>query len=105
MAPSLMHGAHLAAARVRGVAFAALGDSAKAAACLEQSHAGAAEQTFIMPQVRALQAMVECGIEGVDAAARLGAVLRQLDGSPEQIAELLQSRDGETTIDVHALLQ
>ena len=60
-----------------------------------------------MGQVRALQAMVECGIEGVDAAARLGAMLRQrkLKGTREQIAELLRSRDGAATVDVCALLQ
>ena len=101
----MTYGAHIVAARVRGVAFAALGDSASAAACLEEACAGAAEQGYVMSHVRALQAMVECGIEGVDAAPRLGAVLRQIDGSPEQIAELLQSRDGATTLDVHALLQ
>ena len=58
-----------------------------------------------MAQVQALQAMAECGIEGVDAAPRLGALLRQLDAPAEQVAELLKNRDGAATLDVHALLQ
>ena len=58
-----------------------------------------------MAQLHALQAMAECGIEGVDAAARLGALLRQLDAPAEQVAELLENRDGVTTLDVRALLQ
>ena len=38
-------------------------------------------------------------------APRLGALLRQLDGTPEQVAELLSSRAGAATVDVHALLR
>ena len=44
-------GAHISAVRVRGVAHAALGEHAAAAACLEKSCADAAEAGFVMAQV------------------------------------------------------
>ena len=40
----MCHGSHIAVARVRGVALAAQGEMARAAACLEEARAGAAEQ-------------------------------------------------------------
>ena len=43
---------------------------------------------------QAVTAMVTCGLGGAGAKGRLGALARRLRGTPEQVAALLQDRDG-----------
>ena len=56
-------------------------------------------------QVLALEAMIMCGIGGAEAPKRLGSLLRQIKGSPAQIADLMCDRNGVPTVDVEALLR
>ena len=98
-------GGQIAAARVRGVALAATGNSAEATACIEAAITEAAEAGFFWQQVLSLEAMVLSGIGGAEALRRLAGMLRKMEGSPEQIADLMRSRDGGPTVDTEALLK
>ena len=102
---SVCAGGPLALARQRGQALAATGDSAAAAACLEKAAAGAQEYGFFMHELQAVLALVSNGLGGDEARARLGGLVRRLEGSAEQVAELLLGRDGRATVDVEALLR
>ena len=93
---SVCAGGPLALARQRGQALAATGDSAAAAACLEKAAAGAQEYGFFMHELQAVLALVTNELGGDEARTRLGELVRQLDGSEAQVAELLQDRDGHS---------
>ena len=100
---SVCAGVCLANARQRGRVLAATGDGAAATACLEQAARDAQEVGFFMHELQALQALVANGLGGEEARTRLGGLVRRLEGSAEQVAELLQGRDGRATVDVGAL--
>ena len=104
VAKILNYGGILSAQRVHAVALAATGEAAAAAALFEATRACAAEQGLLLPQVRVLLDMVACGVGGEDTPRRLGALLRQMVGTPAQIAALTLGRDGAPTVDVAALL-
>ena len=78
--------------------------AAAAAALFEAARACAAGQGLLLPQVRVLLAMVASGVGDEHTPQRLGAVLRQMVGTPAQIAALTLGRDGAPTVDVAALL-
>ena len=104
VAKIINYGGILSAQRVHAVALAATGEAAAAAALFEATRACAAEQGLLLPQVRVLLDMVACGVGGEDTPRRLGALLRQMVGTPAQIAALTLGRDGAPTVDVAALL-
>ena len=59
-----------------------------------------------MLEVQAVLALLTCGLGDADEVRlRLGALVRRLDGSPEQKAALLRDRNNATSvIDLEALL-
>ena len=98
------HGAHLSGTRQRGQVLAATGDKqAAAAACLEKAAADAAEVGMFMHELQAVQALVTCGLGGAEGASRLASLVDQLQGSPEQVAALLLTRDGAPDVDLGEL--
>ena len=97
------HGAHLSGTRQRGQVFAATGDKSAAAACLERAAADAAEVGMFMHELQAVQALVTCGLGGAEGASRLASLVDQLQGSPEQVAALLLTRDGAPDVDLGKL--
>ena len=97
------HGAHLSGTRQRGQALAATGDGAAAVACLEKAAADAAEVGMFMHELQAVLALVTCGLGGAEAARRLGSLVGKLEGSPEQVEALLQTRDGAPAVDLGEL--
>ena len=93
---SVCAGVCLANARQRGRVLAATGDGAAATACLEQAARDAQEVGFFMHELQAVLALVTNELGGDEARTRLGELVRQLDGSEAQVAELLQDRDGHS---------
>ena len=108
MCMQICHGASLSAARLRGQALVAMGDRDGATVCLEKAAAGAVEVGMFMQEVQAVLAMVTCGLGGSEAHARLGGLVRKLESTgcePAQVADLLRDRNGALAADVGALLR